>query len=390
MGDKAYITSKVLKWARESARISLEDAASKVDVTPEKLEEWENGTSYPTIKKAEILAKTYKRPFALFFLPEIPRDFQPLQDFRRKTSKELGTASIFIIREIQQKQAWISEVFIDNAEPALTFVGKFSINSDPQVVAKDILKTLQINPGNYNTDNPIKEWIDKAEKNGIFVSRTSFIHTKLLLDSDEMQGFAIADKHAPFIFVNSDDWNAPQLFTIVHELAHIWIAESGVSNEIDIEPENTDNLNPIELFCNEVAASSLMPSEIIRNLEQSTFSTSSDIFKAAKKMGVSSYALLVRAYKLQLIPTAKYWRLKKEIDLDFQAFLKREEEKKVQQRQKDGGPSPYLLRLNKNSRLFTQIVLDSFKGGFIEATMASNLLNTQVNNFPKLEAYLYR
>ena len=81
MSDKAYITPKVLRWARESARMSMEIAASKVHITPERLNEWEEGIIQPTIKQAEILAKAYRRPFALFFLPEIPRDFQPLQDF---------------------------------------------------------------------------------------------------------------------------------------------------------------------------------------------------------------------------------------------------------------------------------------------------------------------
>jgi len=112
MTDRAFITPKVLKWARESARMSEKASADKVPVSVEKLKEWEEGTSQPTIRQAKILAKTYRRPFALLFLPEVPRDFQPLQDFRRKTAKPLGTGSIFIIREIQQKQAWIIVPYI--------------------------------------------------------------------------------------------------------------------------------------------------------------------------------------------------------------------------------------------------------------------------------------
>lgn len=240
MGDKANITPNVLKWARESARMTEEIAAAKVSVTIAKLLEWESGDSQPTIRQAQTLAKAYKRPFALFFLPDIPRDFQPLQDFRKNGSKELTTSSIFIIREIQQKQAWISDVYAEDNEEKLVFFGRFTINDRPEVVAKDILRTLNIAPANYKTENPIKEWIDAAETNGIFVSRTSFIHSRLKLDSDELQGFAIADPYAPFVFVNSDDWNAPQLFTLVHELAHIWIAETGISN--DIEPYLKNNL----------------------------------------------------------------------------------------------------------------------------------------------------
>ncbi|PGH38291.1 MAG: hypothetical protein CRN43_16075, partial [Candidatus Nephrothrix sp. EaCA] len=229
MADKAFITPNVLKWARESARMSEETAASKVSATPAKLKEWEAGQSQPTIRQAQALAKAYRRPFALFFLQEIPRDFQPLQDFRRPGSKALTTSSVFIIREIQQKQAWISDVYADNHEEKLAFAGRFSLNDNPQAVAKDILRTLKINPTAYKTNNPIREWIDAAETVGIFVSRASFIHSRMKLDSEELQGFAIADPYAPFVFVNTDDWNAPQLFTLVHELAHIWIAADGIS-----------------------------------------------------------------------------------------------------------------------------------------------------------------
>lgn len=392
MADKAYITPNVLKWARESARMTEETAAAKVSVKVDRLKEWEAGTSQPTIKQAQTLAKAYKRPFALFFLPEIPRDFQPLQDFRKSGSKSLTTSSIFIIREIQQKQAWISDVYSENQEEKLDFVGRFSIEDDPQSVAKDILDTLKINPALYKTDNPIKEWIDAAESNGIFVSRTSFIHSRLKLDSEELQGFAIADAHAPFVFVNSDDWNAPQLFTLVHELAHIWIAETGISNEVEPDLKQKDKFHPVELFCNEVAANALMPKEIILNFDSASFNNAKDVFKVAKQLGVSSFALLVRALNLNIISLPIYQKLKKQADIDFAEYLKREAEKKAKQKEKDkqGGPNYFLLQLNRNSRLFTQTVLDAFRGGFIEPTLASNLLNVQVNKFSKLESQLYR
>ena len=392
MADKAYITPNVLKWARESARMTEVTAAAKVSVPADKLKEWEEGTSQPTIRQAQTLAKAYKRPFALFFLPEIPRDFQPLQDFRKSGSKEITTSSIFIIREIQQKQAWISDVYSENNEEKLSFVGRFSIKDNPQIVAKDILSTLKINPANYKTENPIREWIDAAETNGIFVSRTSFIHSRMKLNSEELQGFAIADSYAPFIFINSDDWNAPQLFTLVHELAHIWIAATGISNGIEPEIINKDKFNPIELFCNNVAGNALIPNEIILNIDKSIFRNSSEIFKAAKTLGVSSFAFLVRALNLELVSLPVYQNLKKQADVDYQAFLKREAEKKaiikLKQKIKPGGPNPYLLRLNKNSRLFTQVVLDALRSGFVQPTQASLLLGTPANNFHKLEAQI--
>lgn len=392
MADKAFITPNVLKWARESAKMSEETAAAKVSVSTDKLQEWESGTNQPTIKQAQALAKAYKRPFALFFLPEIPRDFQPLQDFRKSGSKNLTTSSIFIIREIQQKQAWISDEYADNDEIKLPFVGRFAINDNPQVVAQDILQTLDIHPANYKSETPIKEWIDAAETMGIFVSRTSFIHSRLKLDSEELQGFAISDSYAPFVFVNSEDWNAPQLFTLLHELAHIWIAETGISNDVEPEIKHKEKFHPVELFCNEVAANALMPKDIVSNFGTQIYQNSKEVFKAAKLLGVSSFALLVRALNLGLISAPLYQKLKKQADIDFAEYLNREAEKKVKQKEKDnsGGPNYFLLRLNRNSRLFTQTVLDAFRGGAIEPTLASNLLNVQINKFQKLEAQLFR
>jgi len=392
MAEKAYITAKVFKWARESAKMTEEIAASKVAVSIDKFKDWENGEDFPTIRQAQTLAKAYRRPFALFFLPDVPTDFQPLQDFRKTGSKELSTSSIFIIREIQQKQAWISEVNEDNNENRVPFIGRFTIKDNPVLVAKDILATLNINPLNYKSNNPIIEWIDKAESNGIFISRTSFIHSRLKLDSNEIQGFAIADDFAPFIFINSDDWNAPQLFTLVHELSHLWIAETGISNDVEPSIKNIGDYNPIELFCNEVAANALMPKEFIDSLDSKAFDNAKEVFKNAKMIGVSSFALLVRALNLNIISLSAYKQLKQLADIEYNEFLKREEAKKIKQKEKEkrGGPNYFLLQLNRNSRLFTQTVLDAFRGGVIEPSMASNLLDVKVNKFPKLEAQMYR
>lgn len=390
MAEKVKINPSILQWARKTAKITEEQAAAKAGVSLERYQAWERGDDFPTISKAQKLAHDFRRPFALFFLPDVPRDFQPLQDFRRPGSVELGTGSAFIIREIQQKQAWISELNQENGEKPLPFVGKFSSKDKPEEVAVDILHTLQIDPSNYSSSNVIKDWISAAERQGIFVSRTSFIHSKLTLDSNELQGFAIADPFAPFVFVNSDDWAAPQLFTLVHELAHLWIAKSGISNEVEPVTPDRAKFHPVELFCNEVAASALMPMDLLHREVSAYFSYRyEDVFSFARRLGVSTYALLVRLYKLGMLTLSQYGILKEQADLGFQQFLLKEEQRKAKQKESEGGPNPYLIKLNKNSRLFTQAVLDAFRGGVIEPTQASYLLNVQVNKFPKLESLIY-
>jgi Zn-dependent peptidase ImmA (M78 family) len=150
-----------------------------------------------------------------------------------------------------------------------------------------------------------------------------------------MQGFVIADNYAPFVFINSDDWQAPQLFTLVHELAHLWIAETGISNDIEPFIKNAGEYNPIELFCNEVAANALIPKEYIVSLESNAFDNGKEVFRNAKTIGVSSFAFLVRALKLNIISLSSYKNLKHLADIEYNEFLKREAGKKAKQKEKE-------------------------------------------------------
>ncbi len=133
-----------------------------------------------------------------------------------------------------------------------------------------------------------------------------------------------------------------------------------------------------------------MPKNLILNIDKSSFRNSTILFKTAKQLGISTFSLLIRALKLGVISTHSYNLLKKQVDIEFAIFLKKDAEKRAKQRESTGGPNYFLLQLNRNSRLFTQTVLDSFRGGFIEPTLASSLLNVQINKFQKLESQLYK
>lgn len=387
MGSKANITPHVLKWARESAKISVETAASRVRKAPEKIIKWENGESMPSISDARTLANFYKRPFALLFLPEIPDDFQPLQDFRKKGAKPLSTASIFIMREIQEKQSWMRQVFLNENEPKLSFVGKFDHHSDPVKVANDILNILKISSGNYFEKDPLKEWQSQTEKKGIFISKAGRIHSKMLLDTEEFQGFAIADEYAPFIFINTKDWKTAQLFTMVHEIAHIWINQSSISGDLPIATNEREHFNPIELFCNEVAGNALMPAKMMNEIDKSVFVSDNEILKNAKKFGVSVLAFLTRSLRLNLIDFETYSTLKHNTEIKFNEFLKDQEANKSDK--KTGFADYNRFQVNKNGKLFTSIVLDAYKGGRIEPTQFSTLLKLKINNLDSIEKFLY-
>ncbi len=133
-----------------------------------------------------------------------------------------------------------------------------------------------------------------------------------------------------------------------------------------------------------------MPKEFIESLDKKDFDNAKELFKNAKPIGVSSFALIVRALNLNIISLNSYNKLIVEADFEYNEFLRKEAEKKARQKEKTGGPNYFLLQLNRNSRLFTQTVLDAYRGGYIEPTQASNLLNVKVNKFPKLEAQMYK
>jgi Zn-dependent peptidase ImmA (M78 family)/DNA-binding XRE family transcriptional regulator len=390
MAERADITPDVLAWARKTARMSTADAAKKAGVKEEKYIEWEAGESQPTIHQAQSVAKAFRRPFVIFFLSEPPNDFMPLQDFRKANAIPLSTSSMFIMREIQGRQQWIGEELEEEGEDPLPFIGRFSQEDGPAAVAKDILKVLDIDPLAYETDKPLNEWINKAEAAGIFVSRASYIHTRMKISPDELQGFAIADKYAPFVFINSADWKSAQLFTLVHELAHIWIAISGISNGVELLlNESAADLQAVEYFCNQVAGKALIPDQLVAKDNDIPWHNPAEVYQTALSLGVSSFAFIIRAKNNGAIDHNTYADLKAYSTKMYKQFLRKKEREKATQKAKKGGPSPYLMTLQRNGQMFTEFVMMAMKGGRIAPTYASQLLNVKFGNFKKLEEKMY-
>lgn len=381
--QKAYINNNILIWARESANMQIDVAAKKIPCKEETLQSWELGDDYPSVNQAEKLAKLYNRPLAVFYLPFPPKDFQTLRDFRRQGNANYSTSLIFIIREIQQKQNWLKEFFQDIGAEKLPFIGKYSLSDSINEIAKDIRETIGIN--NYlGVNNILKHWIEKIEQKRIFISQTSSLHSYMKLEVDEVRGFTIADKIAPFIFINSRDADTANLFTLLHELAHLWINASGVSNISNIDfRENQSNLfDPVEIFCNKIAAEALMPELEIKAIIK-TKPSQDELKKIAKQFGVSKIALSTRLVNLKIISNDYYETIKSQY-YDESMFYE------LNKKQQTGAPDWYLLRLRRNGRNFSNIVISNYKNGQITGTDASSLLGVKINNFSKYENQLYK
>ncbi len=390
MTSKAKINPEILKWARKTSKISLEKSASTISKTckTDRIKEWESHDckDFPSVKQVEKLARLYRRPIDVFYLPYIPKDFPPLKDFRSNSDTGLNTALIFMMREIQEKQEWLSNFLLKKKEKKLEFSGKFNIKSSTDIVAKDIRKTLNI--GTIpSTQKPLKYWIEKAESKRIFISLSSNYHTRLKLDSDLFKGFVIADKYAPFIFLNSDDWDHGQILTLVHELAHIWIGVSGISGESEFKNNSSNGIHPVENFCSEVAIKALLPDdELTALLPKQNELTFKHINRLSRKFGVSNSSLLNRALSIQLLNKEKYDAFQKDADNLWKEYLFKESQKK----KSSGGPNYYIMQLRRSSKSFANIVMDFYKSGKVSGFDASRLLKVKEGNFQKFEKYIYK
>jgi Zn-dependent peptidase ImmA (M78 family) len=386
VAQKANVNPEILLWARKSARISLDKAAKTISKTckPERIREWEEGNEKPSIRQAEKLARLYRRPVDVFFLPFIPKDYPPLKDFRKNREEGYETALIFMMREIQEKQEWLSKFLSKSRERKLDFAGRYNIKYDPETVAQEIRKTLGIQ-SKLKEQKPLRHWIERAEAKRIFVCLSSNYHTRLKLDSDIFKGFVVADQFAPFIFINSDDWEQGQLVSLVHALAHIFIGVSGVFADT-YGSSSSPVVHPVEKFCRAVTSASLLPRDIVGNLIPESKTEFKHIVRASRRLGVSHEVLLSRMADLDIINEDAYRMFRKQAADWWKDFLYKESQKK----KSSGGPNYYVMALRRSSKAYSNIIMDIYKSGRISGTDASRLLKVKETNFQKFEKYIYR
>ena len=387
--QKALVTPSVIKWAREKSHYPLYTAAKKTGVPADKLKEWEQGTSLPSLAQAKKMSQVYRRPLAAFYLPHPPRDFPLLKDFRTVEGKapEYNPPLVFLMRHIQERQAWLSQYLQEQGYNKLPFIGSLSVKSSAKTAAQNIINTLWENKKQYsevvdstrNAGTLLSRWINQCERKGIFICRTSHLNSRNPVPVKEARGFVISDPYAPFVFINSKDSDSAKLFTLLHELAHLWLGSSGVPDHF-----LTSYKNNTEAFCNQTAAEVLMPHQQIKTFPKISHFTTQElkgfINTQCKKLKVSSLALLVRLKSLSLVKFHVFERLKKECIKDTEQYRKAQEKK---MKESKGGPSASLLKIYANGESFTKIVFFSYKEGVLTGREASSLLDMKLNTLEK-------
>lgn len=382
MTTEALITPKVLEWARKRYNLTREAVAKTLNVSPTKVAAWETGHARPTFHQAERLAHRLKVPFGYLYLSHPPIESLPLPDLRTKTGmppREPSPNFLAALHDAQRKQQWYREEMEAEGIPPLPFVGRFSTDDIVMAIAADIQNTLGINGDmrrNARTwEDFMRDLARKAEDVGILVLRTGVVEgdNNRKLDADEFRGFAIADDLAPLIFVNGEDWVSAQIFTLAHELAHLWINKSGISNpNYRLRAAGQDN--PIERLCNRIAADVLVPQEDFLRLWQEP----GNIQALAARYRVSKFTVLRQAFDLGKLEQDTYWEL---YDLERERDLPKPTGK---------GGDFYNSLLSRNSRIFTAALMVAIAEGRASQLDAANLLHLHKDEtFQTLRAHLF-
>lgn len=386
MPVEALVTPEVMRWARETRGFDIEQAAKKIGRSAEEICGWEDGSQRPSMPQARKAAEAYKRPLAVFYLPEPPKGYEVLKDFRRlpnEYDRHFSPDLLMLIREASSRQEWLRDFLQNEGSGPLGFIGCARTSADSIAVAESIRAAIGLTHEDQQKsrtrEDALNLWIEHVEAAGIFISRDSKV------SCEEARGFALCDAYAPLIFINSKDAKSAQVFTLAHELAHLWIDVSGVSNLEHRGQWQIPQADSVEAFCNGVAGQLVLPrdsfSQMWSVLPKST-AIEERIESVAAKCKVSSEVVARRLLESQVISEEKYHELR---DLYKARWLEyRDAESQARKEREDTPPLYYPLTAMRNGQTFTRLVLGAYFTGMISGREASSLLSVKVDKFGKL------
>ena len=378
------INPELLRWARETAGLTVDQAAEKLELrdtrkasAAEKLIAIERGTTPASGGLLRRAAALYNRPLLLFYLPEPPRAGERGADFRTHATRAGAREEALLdalVRDVRARQQMLREVLVefDEAKP-MTFVGSASMKSRPADVAAAIRQTLRVGLDDQRRSKDANALFrllrDACGAVGIYVLLLGDLgsyHSDL--DGETFRGVALADEVAPIVVVNDNDAPAARGFTLLHELAHVWIGASGVSGPVKGVP-----VADVERFCNAVASEFLLPEG-----SMSSFAPAADVQLAirqaddiARVWNVSATAVIYRAVTLLLLP--------QQIAGDAFSLLtsrwKSARGGTIETRESDeGGPSYYTVRRSRLGTALLDVVGRALRANAITHTSAGKIL----------------
>lgn len=398
------INKDILVWARKEANLSTPHAASKAKIkelktrgrkegisSEARLDRWEKGIETPTYNQLKQLAKAYRRPVLTFFLSKPPIKQTRLEDFRTIGSKAIDSDEFSpefsaLLRQLEALQLNLHDLLEEAGSKSLPFVGSTGTKYKTIDVAQTIRELLgfsfsnQKSTGNY--EQVFSEIRNKAEEKGIFVlleGNLGSYHTNI--DPEVFRGLSISDSIAPFVVINPNDAKTAMIFTLIHELCHIFRGETGISNwnSLDISKRYLPFQN--EAFCDQVAADFLVPErELLTDWEKYSlgYSTEDAIKHIARQFSVSRIVIARRLLYFEQIDKDFYW--------DF--FNTCQEEWQQQKRTKKGKKDLKIpLKIRTRNRLGNKLVntvMNAAREGKISELDASRVLNVKIKDLSKI------
>lgn len=373
--NEAFLNPNLIVWARKRAQLSLPEVAHAVKANEDQVRSWEQGTTRPAFSKAMVLAKALRVPFATLFLSNPPQSDIQIPDLRTVGSSSRNMLSPDLRDAIQAamlKQQWFATRMAEEGRPKKKFIGAFDLETPPSKLVPHILKTLGLGPASYTEVSDSSEYlrllVTRAEDAGILTLRSGVVgaNNKRRLSVKEFRGFALVDPLAPLVFVNTNDAKVAQVFTFVHELVHLWIGVSGISDTSGAS--TTEDAIATELFCNSVAAALLLPATPFREI----WNEKPNAKHVSTHFRVSEQVVVRRAADLGIISLSELKELLKAIP------------NRSAGPPKAGGDFHKTLPV-RNSALFTTTLLADVKAGTTTYRDAARLLSVKPGTIRKLQ-----
>lgn len=296
MTVRVEVQPQLLEWARTRSGIEEPTWTKRFP----RYDDWVAGLRAPTLKQLEDFAKKTYTPVGYFFLDEPPVEEIPIPDYRtigdRPTDDVPSADLLDTLYVCQARQEWYRDSQLLNGESPLAFVGAATTQTSPARVAEEMRSILD---WTSDTRSKLRSWDgaltqlrENAEAAGVLVmiSGIAGSNTQRKLDPQEFRGFALTDEYAALVFINGADSKAAQVFTLAHELAHLWLGSTALS---DLDPESTRTINE-ERWCNQVAAELLVPMAEFNEAFDARADLRSQLQALAEQFRVSTQVILGR------------------------------------------------------------------------------------------------
>jgi len=377
------VNPRVMKWARESAGVSLEAVAARVGTSVETAARWESESAgrQPTLRALENLATFFKRPLATFFLPEPTEEPPPPADFRvlpGQESASLSPRTRLAIREARRLRNLAIELMAQVEGKVEVKLGKTRLHAHPEAVAQEererIGVTLEEQFGWRNPYAALNGWMRALERLKVLVFQ-------MRMPVGEARGFSIGDGSLPAIVVNASDAVRARIFTLFHEYAHLLLGTEGVCR-----PEEcpVSGGHDVERFCNHFAGALLVPKEALMSVlpgasvAPSSEVTDEELEHVAARFKTSRQVIWRRMRLADLVSARKY-----------QGKLKAWEEETPVKRKRSGfAVAPAKRCVRERGRLFTSLVLEAKERDLITYSDVADYLSLRLKHLPKLHTLL--